>query len=324
MRHITHFILSILFFALLAPGTAFAALDLVNIKTNPKTPGENEDVTISLESYAVQLNSAKIVWYVNKDPQKEGIAEKTLTIHTGELGQKTTVDIVIFTADGEKINKQIVIAPAEIDLLWEAQTYTPPFYKGKALPTFKSLVRVTAIPRWNTLQSDPTEYNYKWTYNRTQGVGAGLGKNSVVIPAGWPDSQVPIAVETSLADTSWTGYQNANIPTSNPKLLFYEQAPLLGIQYDHTLSGTSNISGNEFAVEAVPYFFSTDNYLNNELVYTWKLNGNNIAAGMDAMKMTIPKQGKGAESYTVGLRIQSPKRILQEGNAQTTISFAAE
>lgn len=324
MRHITQFIFSILFLSLLIPGTAFAALDLVNIKTNPKTPGENEDVTISIESYAVQLNSAKIIWYVDKDPQKEGIAEKTLTIHTGELGQKTTVDIVIFTADGAKIDKQIVIAPAEIDLLWEAQTYTPPFYKGKALPTFKSLVRVTAIPRYNTLQSDPTEYSYKWTYNRTQAVGAGLGKNSVVIPAGWPDSQVPIAVETSLADTSWVGYQNANIPTSNPKLLFYEQAPLLGIQYDHALSGVSNVSGNEFALQAVPYFFSTDNYLNNELVYTWKLNGNNIAAGMDTMKMTIPKQGKGAESYTVGLRIQSPKRILQEGNAQAAISFAAE
>jgi hypothetical protein len=324
MRHITHFIFSLLCIALFTPGTTFAALDLVNIKTTPKTPGENQEVTIILEAYAVPLDSAKIIWYVNKDPQKEGIAEKTFTVRTGEFGQKITVDIVIFTAAGAKIDKQIIIAPAEIDILWEAQTYTPPFYKGKALPSFKSLVRVTAIPRYNTLTSDPTQYNYKWTYNRTQSVGGGLGKNSVVIPAGWSNSQVPIALETSLAETKWIGYENKNIPTSNPKLLFYEQAPLLGIQFDHALSGVNNVPGNEFAIHAVPYFFSTDNYLNNQLVYTWKINGNNIAAGMDAMKLTIPKQGKGAESYNVGLRIQSPKRILQEGNAQVGISFAAE
>jgi hypothetical protein len=324
MRKQAHFILSIFFFTLFVPTTAFAALDLVNIKTNPKTPGENQEVTISLESYAVDLNSAKIVWYVDKDPQKEGIAEKTFTVHTGELGQKMTVDIVIFTAAGAKIDQQIVIAPAEIAILWEAQTFTPPFYKGKALPTFKSLVRITAIPRWNTLQSDPTQFSYKWTYNRTQGVGGGLGKNSVVIPVEWSNSQIPITLETSLAEAKLIGYENKNIQTSDTKLLFYEQAPLLGIQYDHALLGSINALGNEFAIHAVPYFFSTDNYLNNELVYTWKINGNNIAAGMDAMKMMLPKQGKGAESYSVGLRIQSPKRILQEGNAQTSISFAAE
>jgi hypothetical protein len=325
MRYITNFIFSLLFIALFIPGTAFAALDLINIKTIPKTPGENQDVTISLEAYAVDLNSAKIIWYVDKDPRKEGIAEKKLTIHTGELGQKTVVDITILTETGVKIDKQIIIVPAEIDLLWEAQTYTPPFYKGKALPSFKSLIRVTAIPRWNKRESDPTKFTYKWTYNRTQNISGGLGKNSVVIPAGWPDSQVPIAVETSLSEAAWTGYSNTSIPTANPKLVFYEQAPLLGIQFDHALSSAQkNVLGNEFAVHAVPYFFSTDNYFNNELVYTWKINNNNIAVGMDPMNLTIPKQGKGAESYNIGLRIQSPKRILQEGNAQTGISFSAE
>lgn len=324
MKYRTHFIFSVLLLAFLTPGIACAALDLMSIKTNPKTPGENQDVTITIESYAVNLNTAKIIWYVDKMPRKEGTAEKTLTLRTGALGQKTTVNIMILTAEGAEVNKEIVIAPAEIDLLWEAQTYTPPFYKGKALPSYKSLVRVTAIPRWNTLISDPNQFNYKWTYNRTQSIGGGLGKNSVVIPAGWSGSTVPIALETSLAESAWTGYQNANIPASEAKLVFYEQAPLLGIQFDHALSGVKNVSGNELALRAVPYFFSTDNYLNGELIYTWKINGNNIVAGIDSMNMLIPKQGKGAESYAVQLRVQSPKRILQEGNAQTGISFAAE
>lgn len=324
MRYRTHFILSVLFLALLAPGIAYAAPDIMTIKTNPKTPGENQDVTVTIESYAVDLDTARIIWSVNKEPRKEGIAEKTFKLRTGALGEKIVVDIAIFTAIGSQINKQIVIAPSEIDLLWEAQTYTPPFYKGKALPTYKSLVRVSAIPRWNTLVSDPSQFIYKWTYNRIQTIGGGLGKNSVVIPAGWPNSSVPIALETSLTESSWTGYQNTNIPTSEAKLVFYEQAPLLGIQFDHALMGAKSVSGNEIAIRAVPYFFSTDNYLNSELIYTWKINGNNIVTGMDPMSILVPKQGKGAESYTIGLRVQSPKRILQEGNTQAGISFSAE
>lgn len=325
MKHIIQIIMSLLFLGALIPGSALAAgFDLVNITTLPKTPGENQDVTINLEAYAVNLNSADIVWYVDKVPRKEGIAEKSLTVHTGNFGEKTTVDIIIMTADGVKINKQIVIAPAEIDLLWEAQTYTPPFYKGKALPSYKSLIRVSAIPRYNSLTSNPGEFYYKWTYNRTQAVGEALGKNSVVIPGGWPDSQVPIAVETNLPGVDWKGYQNTGIPTSDAKVVFYEQAPLLGIQFGHALPSSISTTGNVFTIRAVPYFFSTDNYLNSELLYTWKSGNSNIAPGIDPMNLTVTKAGKDYESYNISLRVQNPKRILQEGRAGATISLPAE
>lgn len=325
MRHITqHFFLSIIL-ALLIPVSAYAAvLDLITTKTTPRTPGENQDVTVNIESYAVNLNSANIIWYVNKEVQKEGIAEKILTLRTGNFGQKMTIDIIILTAAGEKINKQLVIAPAEIDVLWEAQTYTPPFYKGKALPSFKSLVRVTAIPRYNSLTSNPSEYYYKWTYNRTQNVGAALGKNSVVVPAGWSDSQIPIALETNLPGVEWSGIQNANIHGAEAKVLFYEQAPLLGTQFEHALTKGSTGAGNEFVIRAVPYFFSTDNYQNNQLIYTWKVNGNNAIPGSDPITLTLTKPGKKAEAYTVSLRVQNPNRILQEGRGQTTISLPQE
>ena len=328
LKFILKFILASFCVGLFTPLPVFAGVfDLVIISTNPKTPGPNQDVTISINSYAIDLNTATIIWFVDKVATKQGIAEKTLTIHTGELGTKSTVDITILANTG-KVNKQIVIAPAEVDILWEAQTFTPPFYKGKALPSYKSLVRVTAIPRFNELTSDPSKYYYKWTYKRTQGVGEALGKNSVVIPTGWADSKVPIAVEVSLPGTDWKGYNLTNIPGHEAEVVLYERAPLLGIQFNHALT-PSNLEakialGNTFNIHAVPYYFSTDNYKNGELIYTWSVNRANVVTGLDPTNITLSKQTKDAESFAVALRVQNPKRILQAGGAQANVLLPKE
>lgn len=324
MKSILYIICSILFLGIITPSTAVAALDLVNISTSPKTPGVNETVTVRIESYAVNLNTANLVWYVNKEPIKEGIAEKEITLITGEFGEKTTIDIVIFTANGVKLNKQLIIAPAEVDLLWEAQTYTPPFYKGKALPTYKSLVRVTAIPRFNALTSNPKDYYYKWTYNRIQNAGEALGKNSVIIPMGYAGSGIPVNVTVSLPGEDWKGTKNTNIPTTEAKLVLYHQAPLLGIDFKHALGKTVTTKETEFTVYAVPYHFSLDNLANNHLLYTWNVNGGYRVPDFDQRNVTLVKPTKPEAPYTLSLRIQNPKRILQEGNSQATISFISE
>ncbi len=323
MKSIFYILLSILFLGTFVPNTALAGFDLVNITTSPKTPGANETVTVRIESYAVNLNTANLVWYVNKVPVKEGIAEKEITLRTGDFGTKTTVDIVIFTADGVKLNKQLIIAPAEVDLLWEAQTYTPPFYKGKALASYKSLVRVTAIPRFNALTSNPKEFYYKWTYNRIQNVGEALGKDSVVIPMGYADSPVPVSVDVSLPGTDWKGIKNSSIEGTEAKLVFYHQAPLLGVEFNHALTGTQT-KETEFTIYAVPYFFSLDNFANGNLLYTWNVDRAYRAPDFDQQNLTLVKPSNTAASYDVSLRVQNPKRILQEGRAQATISFIAE
>src|SRR3989338_2221189 len=185
----------------LLPGTVFAAFDLITFSTTPKTPGANESVLVTMNSYAVNLGTANITWYVNKEPIKNGTAETSLTLRTGDFGEKVTIDVVIITTEGLTVNKQFIIAPAEVDMLWEAQTYTPPFYKGKALPTYKSLVRVIAIPRFNSVTSSPAKYFYKWTYDSNKGAGEAIGKNSIVIPVGYAGSPTLVDVETSLPGT---------------------------------------------------------------------------------------------------------------------------
>ncbi len=312
-------------FIFVLPSTVLAAgFDLINITTLPKTPGPNEPVTIRIESYAVGLNSANITWYVNSVPKKNGVAEKSITFETGDFGEKTTIDILILTAEGLKIDKQIVIAPAEIDLLWEAQTYTPPFYKGKALPTYKSLIRTTAIPRYNSLSSDPRQFYYKWTINRSLGYGEALGKSSVVVPAGYAGSPVPITLETSLPGTEWKGSKGIDVAIGEAKLLFYHESPLRGVEFRRALGANDMTNETEYSIFAAPYFFSLDNLMNNTLIYTWNVNNRYQAPALHPQFLTLTKSGTNAEQYSVSLRIQNPKRILQESRVQSSVSFNEE
>lgn len=324
MRRITTF-LSLSCVAILFPLNAFAAgLDLVKIITTPTTPGPNQEVKVTLQSYAVDLNTAEIIWYVDKEPVKQGIAEKNISIHTKDLGEQTVIDIVITPIYGERLNKQLIVEPSEVDLLWEADTYTPPFYKGKALPTFKSMVKMTAIPRKNSYSSNPSAFYYKWTYNRIQGVGEALGMSSTLIRSGWPNSSVPVTVNVSMLNTEWKGAETVNIPGYDPKIIFYEQQPLLGTLFNRGLTSATEGTGNTFSIRAVPYFFSTDNYLDKELIYTWSVNGEIVQTNAEPTNLELTKNGKGVEQFDVNLRIQNPERILQEGRISSSVTLPVE
>ncbi len=328
MRNILYTIILSITLSLSLFGTVSAAgFDLVNLTTTPKSPGAMEKTILRIESFAVNLNTANIIWNVDGVFVKDGIADKELTVTTPDFGKKMVIDIIIMTAAGDKIDKQFIIAPAEVDLLWEAQTYTPPFYKGKALPTFKSSVRVSAIPRFNTLTSNPKEYYYKWTYNRTLVVGEALGKNSVVVPMGFTNAPVPVLVEVSLPGTDWKGTKNANITGTAAKIVLYENDPFYGVQFHHpiTVAGTGarKTKETELTVYAVAYFFSSDDLANNRLVYTWEVNRRYTSPGLFPRYLTLVKPETGDATYAVSLRIQNPNRVLQEARASAQVSFTS-
>jgi hypothetical protein len=309
----------------LIPGVAFAAVDLITFHTNPKTPGPHQQVSISIQSYAVDLDSAMLSWYVDKKVVASGIGVKSIQAETKELGETVAVNVVITTGDNGRHDKELLLRPAEIDLLWEADTYTPPFYKGKALPTHKSLVKLTAIPRFNTTTSDPRSYSYTWTANRSQGIGSGLSKYTTAVRMGYAGTPVPITVEVINPEQSGEkGEAAQTIMATDPLLLFYEDAPLLGIRFDHALLGSVLTHGTQFTLRAAPYFFSTEDMGTSNMIYTWQQDGQKVPLGSDPNVLVLSKQGTGEQSSTLQLSVQNKKRILQSDRAVATISFSTE
>ena len=307
----------------LFPGMVFAALDAVTINVNPETPGQNEDVAVSIQSYAVDLNSSMITWYVDNNPVKSGIGEKNITTRTGDLGKTTTIHVVIADMNNIRYDKEFVLRPAEIDLLWEANTYTPPFYKGKALPTYQSVVKVVAILNVGTTSNNQFAYSYTWTTG-TRGLGNGYGKNTAILPMKYSGMKVPVSVRVRDTEGTLIGSAKQNILAVDPILAFYEQAPLLGSRFDHTLNGSIQTTGTSFRVRAVPYFFSNDNMANHDLVYSWKKDGVKIIQGSNPNSLILEKSGTEAQSSDIQLLIQNRKRILQAADARLTVSFPLE
>lgn len=292
-------------------GTQFGTL-----RTNPPIPGPNQEVKIRLEAYGVDIGNARIIWSVDGVPQKEGYGITEFTTKTKALGEKMVVSVTAFTPVGRRIDQEVALEAAEVDILWEAQTYVPPFYKGKALPTHASKIKVTALPRLNTVVSDPKKYSYKWTINRTGVVGQGLGKNSTMIAAGKPKQKIVVGVEVAKLNESAKGQTTLDIETSEPRIDFYEDAPLLGVRTQSAIDFNSTIIGSEANIRAVPYYFSIDDYRNNKLRFEWLIDGRTpgINPG-DLVTITNDMSGN------IDLRIRNTSRLLQDAKKGALITL---
>jgi hypothetical protein len=105
----------------------------LTLNTIPEKPGANQDVYAEIESYAIDLSRSQVTWLINGVIKKQGFGERTFSFKTGPLGSSMNLRVVAISPQGQSIEEEIVIQTSEVDLIWKADSYTPPFYKGKAL-----------------------------------------------------------------------------------------------------------------------------------------------------------------------------------------------
>ena len=101
----------------------------------PKFPKANTDVYIEIKNYSIDLNNSNITWRVNGVVKSQGKGVTTFSTKTGKNGELITVTASIRDERGISLTETIRLRPAEIDLVWESDGYTPPFYRGKAAYT---------------------------------------------------------------------------------------------------------------------------------------------------------------------------------------------
>ena len=125
-----------------------ALADLLEVTVVPERPAPNERVALSVVSYLTDLNRGEIFWYINDELRERGVGKTSFSFTVKEAGSISRVDIVINTAEGARIAKKLTFRPADMDFMWEALTYTPPFYKGKALLSAESPVKIVVMPHF--------------------------------------------------------------------------------------------------------------------------------------------------------------------------------
>lgn len=293
------------------------------IKVTPTTPSPYEEIVIEIESFITNLDRAEITWLVDGDTRLSGVGIKKLRIVVGDLGEETSVSIIIDTQEGNRIVKQLSFLPALVDLVWEADTYTPPFYKGKPLISSDNTLSIIALPQL-TIDGrsflNPKNLVYTWSRDRRiLGSESGFGKQTLVIDGPSIFQDTIISVEVSSLDTSLRAHKTISITPQDPEILFYEKHPLRGILYNKALVGTFTLYSDEFVLRAEPYFMSNKDSKNN-LEYNWTLDGKKITSVGNEQEITI-RQTEGTGMSTIALEINNIRKFLQGARSSLTLRF---
>ncbi len=298
----------------------------VNLDINPENPSSNQNVDASITSYVTDLNMAGITWKINGKTVQKGTGIKSVSFTTGEVNTTTSIDVIIQTAEGNTIEKTLNIKPVAVDLVWQTDSFVPPFYKGKAMFSHQNKITFVALPHMvlgNGSEINPKNLVYKWSKNGSvQDSDSGYGKNTFTFVSPLISRPFDIEVEVTSASTDSVGFAKTFLAPDDPSVIFYQKNPLYGIEFQKALSGIASFGNSEVAIVGMPFFFGTTN--SQGLIYKWTVNGALIDNDTtQTTRIFRQKQGTVGTS-NISLSIENPSKILQFASGNFNIELGVQ
>jgi len=265
-----YFLILYLLLSLTIGGVVNAQVTAVSLDVTPENADVGEIVTITASSYSEDLTRSVFTWTANDKVVKKGAGVSSISFRKTNTVPVVVVGVSIILTNGQTIQQSVEITNQSVDLLWEAiDTYTPPFYAGKALPITESSVRFSPIlARGSKFGSSGNKNNiYTWTRgNEVAGSASGTGRESFPIVMDYllDKEQIGVRVE---------GIVNRSITTTDielkpfePKILFYKENINGFIEWNNTISNGYTPTKTTTIV-AAPYFLTPKKL--NGVSFTW-------------------------------------------------------
>jgi hypothetical protein len=291
----------------------------------PKIPAPGEQVTITVESFSSNLDKALISWKADGKTIKEGLGQKTVSFFAPESGKTLNISLTIKKEGGGLIQKTFTFSPADVDIIYEAETYTPPFYKGKALFTSEATIKYIAMPNFvssNGQKIDPNNLVYTWKINDSIVQNAsGYGKRTFETKGGIIQRPSKVGVEVSAINSTLKAKDSVMIETQQPEVVLYENNPLLGVIYEKGVFGSFLLNRPEVELQSIPYFFSTKSKEVSDLQYTWKINGNVAEISSQSSYSRFRNETGKAGHSIISLDVQHFTNILQLAATKLDLNF---
>ena len=325
-------VFSLLFVLMLALEThAQAATGSISITLSPKTPGLYEMVVVTLESETIDLGLSNITWTLNGTVRLVGVGESRARFTTRGLGSSSRVSVVIETDKGELFVREVEVIPSEINLVWEAFSYTPPFYRGKALAPSAGLITFVAMPEIADSAGkkiDPKKLVYTWSQSGVVlGKASGVGRQSIVLQNEIL-REVPLIVSVSVSSPNGSvrAQSTAVVPVYAQEILIYEKRPLEGVVYGSVIKGLYNFTEDEVVFRAEPYFFSLEDVFGRLLNYRWRVDRKDIDIPREEQgnEITFRREGVETGQAEVLLKVINnnlPFKVLQEAETSFNVLF---
>lgn len=295
----------------------------IEVIINPEQPGAFESVSIRLDSNSIDLNRYIIQWTTDSFEQKTGIGMRNFITKTGAYGSRKKITATI-TGNGLSITKMVILSPEDATILWEAvDSYVPPFYKGKKMPSQESLITISALPNFklnnNSLDLEDAVYLWSRNGNRILNMG-GYGKGSITIKHNRLRPSENISVSVSDVGNSGKAEKSITIPIINPEIHWYYKNDNNFRKLVSVNRGLRVASGNIVLV-AEPYFFSTSTNT-ADLDYSWKVNKDTLYLEPGSIKKELLVQNPGQTGQaTFSVDIKNPKTFLQSAARSVSLFF---
>lgn len=288
----------------------------IRMVLDPATPGTNEEVEVSLDSLIININRMLITWFVDGELLDSGVGLDTITVTTKGQGELTRVEAYVQVDNETSLRKWIQIAPADLDILWEADTYTPPFYRGKALPTPESHITIIGLPnlRNQGIQQLEQRMVFNWRVNNENVPEAsGYGKNPLVIRNDFLRTEERVTLRVQHQDGFSTAESSIVIPIKETKVLLYQDGN--GLRKANRLSFEDQVGIRPGEIIAEPYFFSTRPELLNLLTYRWRVNGSAVDPTDPSQSNTLTVQPTGGIASSISVSVENPRKLLQTSSS---------
>ncbi len=297
----------------------------INVEMIPTNPGPNEKVVVSVVSYSTNIDAANFTWRVNGKVVKTGRGEKVFTFTTGDFNTTTTLTVSVTTMEGETITQTYYIKPAQIDILWQTESFTPPFYKGKALFSHQNKITFIAIPHLTSRGVEISAKNliYKWSKNGTViDSASGYGKNTYTFVSPLISRGVDVSVEVSSSLTGAVGRAEASINPIEPDIVFYKKNPLYGIEFQNALSATVSLTDSkEILIVGMPFYFGTLKSSDSSLNYKWAINGKSINNNLTSNVQVFRQEEGTSGQSNISLSVENTKKVLQFATTNFNLKF---
>jgi hypothetical protein len=291
--------------------------DTFAMSVNPTNPAPYSQVTVSLSSDSLDLDNGTLSVSAGGKQIYAGSAN-SFSVQLGGAGVVTTLHATL-TIGGTTYNQTLSIQPEDVVLIPEPISSAPPLYPGKPSVPLNGNVRVVAIANLknaNGSGSNPNTYSYVWTVDGVQQIdGSGIGKSSIIVPSPLEYRESDISVVVTDAGGNVTTSADLTLTAVDPSVRIYENDPLLGIRYDHALSGSYSISGAEATLYAAPFSLPVSNGVP---VVQWFLNGTAVQTG-NSVTLRPAGSGQGTAALSLTASGDSPS----SASANLSLIFGA-
>ncbi len=203
-----------------------------------------------------------------------------------------------------------------VDILWHGETYTHPFYEGRALWSKQSGMIMQAIPQG---LGSPDSLIYKWVQNGTVlGDVSGVGRDDLRFDDSLFSKPQTISVEVVNREGEILAESSVVVNPVDPLVLIYEKSPFYGYAFHKEVGNIFKLIKGEATFAAFPLFTSPAMREGAHLTYRWSTNNGEVET-KPSVTYRVPEEGEG--TAVVSLEISNNILILPDLTRDFLIQF---